>query len=153
MRIRPRQLTERDSAGPLLVRGRTVGLPYGISMRTGAGGSVLINGGFKTTRGVAMRRNVTFRIQPTPCGVRIVWPGLAGDSFVYSAFMRRQSRPKQLSPFALGDADQIVRFNSPMKVNVRGAYSSAVDPVLTRAFATMRVKSTKPQRVTICAPS
>jgi hypothetical protein len=153
MRIRPRQLTERDSAGPLLVRGRTVGLPYGTSLRTGAGGSVVIDGGFKTTRGVAMRRNVTFRIQPTPCGVRIVWPGRAGDSFVYSAFVRRQSRPRQLSPFALGDADQVIRFNSPTRVTLRGAYSSAVDPVLTRAFATMRVKSTKPQRVTICAPS
>lgn len=153
MRIRPRQLTERDSAGPLLVRGRTVGLPYGTRMRTGSGGSVIITGGFKTTRGVVMRRNVTFRIQPTPCGVRIVWPGRAGDSFVYSAFMRRQSRPRQVSPFALADADQVIRFNSPTKVTLRGAYSSAVDPVLTRAFATMRVKSTKAQRVTICAPS
>jgi hypothetical protein len=100
-----------------------------------------------------MRRNVTFKIQPTPCGVRIVWPGIAGDSFVYSAFMRRKSQPKRVSPFALVDADQVIRFNSPTTVNIRGAYSSAVDPILTRAFATMRVKSTKPQRVTICAPS
>ena len=153
MRIRPRQLTERDSAGPLLVQGRTVGLPYGTRMRTGSRGSVIITGGFATTRGVVMRPNVVFRIQPTPCGVRIVWPGRAGDSFVYSAFMRRKSKPRRLSPFALGDTDQVIRFNSPTQVTIRGAYSSAVDPILTRAFATMRVKSTKPQRVTICAPS
>jgi hypothetical protein len=67
--------------------------------------------------------------------------------------MRRKSEPKQLSPFALGDSDQIIRFNSPTKVAFRGAYSSAVDPILTRAISTIRVKSTKPQRVTICAPS
>ena len=47
--------------------------------------------------------------------------------------------------------DRLLRYSTT--VNIRGAYSSAVDPILTRAFATMRVKSTKPQRVTICAPS
>jgi hypothetical protein len=153
MRIRPRQVGKQDSNGPLLVQGTRTGIPYGTRMRTGSKGSVLVTGGFKDVRGRVMRRNVVFRFQPTSCGVRMVWPARAGDLYVYSVFMRRGSKPEQLSPFAVGDKDQIVRFNSPAKVRFRGAYSSAVDPILTRGIAEIRVKSTKPQRVTHCAPS
>ena len=152
LRLRPRRVTGPDSAGPALLRDGLFGLPYGTGLTTSRRGTVTVTGGFKTAEGVVMRRGVVFRFQPTGCGVRMVWPAQQGDQFELSTFMRRSSKPRQLSPFALGDADQIVRFNAPTSVSLEGAYSSAVDPILVRARSLMVAKRTKPMRVTVCKP-
>ena len=152
LRLRPRQLTGRDSAGPTMYLGKEPAFPYGTSMTTSRGGSVVVNGGFKTAARQVVRRGVVFRYQPTACGVRILWPAQSGDVFEYSVFMRRRSRPRQLSPFALADRDQDVRFNTPVKMSFKGAYSSAADPSLVRARSFITAKQTKPMKVTICKP-
>lgn len=152
LRLRPRRVTGPDSAGPALLRGGMVGLPYGTELTTSRRGTVTVTGGFKTAAGEVLRRGVVFRFQPTDCGVRMVWPAQQGDQFDVSIFMRRSSKPRQLSPFAVGDTDQIVRFNAPTSVSLEGAYSSAVDPALIRARSLIFAKRTKPMRVTICKP-
>ncbi len=152
LRIRPRQLKGRDSAGPTMYVGNEPAFPYGGRMTTSSSGTVTVTGGFRTAAGQVVRRGVTFRYEPTSCGVRIVWPAQAGDVFEYSVFMRRRSRPSQLNSRSLADRDQEVRFNNPVEVRFKGAYSSAVDPSLVRARAFTTVKQAKDMKVTICRP-
>lgn len=150
LRIRPRQLTGRDSVGPTMYVGNEPAFPYGTSISTSASGTVTVTGGFKTAARQVVRPDVVFRYEPVSCGVRIAWPAQAGDVFEYSTFMRRRSQPRRLSPFAIADRDQQVRFNTPAEVRFKGAYSSAVDPSLVRARAFFTLKQAKSMKVTIC---
>jgi hypothetical protein len=152
LRLRPRRVTGPDSAGPLLITagGRT--LPYGNVLSHGPRGSVDVIGGWTSAAGAIVRSGVVFNFRPTRCGVRVSWPAQAGDRFDYSFFMRRASRPRALGRFTLADSDARIRFDSPVRVRLDGAYSSAVDPALVRARAVVGAPRAKTMRVTICRP-
>ena len=93
---------------------------------------------------------MVFNFRPTRCGVRVSWPAQPGDRFDYSFFMRRGSRPRALGRSTLADTDARIRFNTPVRVRLDGAYSSAVDPVLVRARALLAAPAAQTMRVTIC---
>src|SRR3954454_18221863 len=80
--LRPRPNTRGpswDSAGPVIERDGVLYLPYGDSIAVGAGGSVVVRGGYRSEDGVWLRQGVTFRFRPVTGGVAMSFPLLAGD--------------------------------------------------------------------------
>ena len=148
---RPRTLGSSDSAGPVLRRGRSVGFPEGSELRLASGGRIVVRGGFRTAGGRWLRRGVTFTFAPSYCGVRLTFPGRAGDAFEYSGFFRE--KPRQ-SGRSVVDAFQLVRFDRrPDGVKFQDGYASGADAGTTRARARLRRSRAGTVAIEICPTS
>jgi hypothetical protein len=100
-----------------------------------------------------VRTGVRFRYEPSGCGLRVSWPALVGDSFEYSAFLRRGPSPPSATESSLRSTDQSLRFVPRARTFYDAGYASASDAALTRAY--LRWDATpRPHRVrvTVCPP-
>jgi hypothetical protein len=149
--LRPLTHGRRDSAGPILYRGRAKGYPWGrrFSIRRGR---ITLSGGFRTSSGQWLRHHVRFRFVPTSCGVQVTWGGRRGDRFEYSSFVRGFEQTPAISRERLADsAQEITPSPRPGAVRVDGRrYYSASDPQLRRVRMRWRLRGPRRISVTTC---
>jgi hypothetical protein len=125
--LRPRVEGRRDSAGPVLRRGPRRALPDGGALRVGERGRVSVTAGF-----ARMRRRVAIAFEPTACGVEMALGGRRGDAWELSWFLPRPVRVEERS---ISGEGREIAFDRPARVSLERGYSSATEPVLTRARA------------------
>ena len=150
LRLRPRRTIGRDSAGPLLRRGGTVGLPFGERIAVGRRGAVTVRGGFRTPRGRVLRRGVRFTFRPSGACVRMAVSARRGDRIEQSVFLRASSVPRRVSARSLGDRDQRISTSAPFRARIGGRYTSAVDAKLVRARLRFTVRRHGRIEIAIC---
>jgi hypothetical protein len=146
--VRPRPHTTRgaNSAGPVLHTARATGLPDAVRSDTDANGTVTLRGGYRTSKGRWLRRGVSFRYGPVPCGVQMVFPRRPADKVSYSVWFTQ-------TPAREGDAlvgpETRVTATPGYSVSLRDGGSSAVDSRLVRADLRFH-RGRGPVRITIC---
>lgn len=150
MPLLPRTHGDPDSPGPVLLRRGSAGLPFGARLAVVPGGGVTLTGGFRDADGRVLRRGVTFRYEPRPCGVRVVFPARAGDRFEYSAFFPAAEGRPRVAPGSVTDGRRVVEFPEGARVALEGGYSSATEPDLVRARIRLPAHESVPLSVTIC---
>jgi hypothetical protein len=149
LRLRPHPLG-RDSAGPNLVRGRTVYRPYGHRLRATQSGSVSVDVGFRDGARRALPHGTTIRYQPVRCGVRVILPTRHGDRVEYSVFLKASSAATDPARRRILDAAQVVTSDQPARVTIdRRHYSSGRDADLVRARIHFAPSTGKPIAITI----
>jgi hypothetical protein len=151
--IKPYTDAQPDSAGPILDPDGVRALPYADAFRVGPRGQVIVTGGWRTPDGAPVRTGVRFRYEPSGCGLRVSWPALEGDSFEYSAFLRRGRTRPTATGGSLRSSDQTLRFAPRARTFYDEGYASASDAALTRAYLRWdeAPRETR-ERVTICPP-
>ena len=94
---------------------------------------------------------MSYRFQPTRCGVQMEFPAQAGDTIEYSMFFQAGDggRP-EVSERGVEDDNARWTFNRPATVELERGYASASDPQLVRARATFSNVSAGPIRITVC---
>ncbi len=151
--LKPYTSTQPESAGPILDPDGVHALPYADDIRAGPRGQVVVTGGWRTAAGAPVRTGVRFRYEPSGCGVRVSWPALAGDSFEYSAFLRRGASPPDATGSTLRAPDQTLRFAPSARTFYDEGYASASDAELTRAYLRWdAAPRARRERVTFCPP-
>src|SRR4051794_6831801 len=147
VRPRPHTTTGFDSAGPVLLsspRGRA--LPDAGRADVDDGGTVTLRGGYRTRDGRWLRRGMSFRYGPVPCGVTMVLPRRPEDRIAYSVWFT--AAPAREGSTLTGP-DAKVTASPGFSVRLRDGGSSAVDSKLVRAE--LRFPPGKgPVRITIC---
>jgi hypothetical protein len=138
---RPRVEGRRDTAGPVLLRGRRRGLPDGRALRVGGQGRVSVSTGFPP-----LGRRAAIGFQPTRCGVEIAVGGRPGDGWELSWFLPGRPRVEERS---LSGGGLEIAFDRSARVSLERGYSSATEPVLTRARARLATGA-GPLTVTVC---
>ena len=130
--VRPRPHTTRgsDSAGPVLHTSGATGLPDGVRSDVDAGGTVTLRGGYRTRTGRWLRKGVSFRYGPVPCGVQMVLPRRPGDKLSYSVWFT--DTPARDGNALVGPDARVTATPGP-EVTLRDGGSSAVDSRLVRA--------------------
>lgn len=144
--LRPRPLTLRrvESAGPVLMRGRDRGYPYGRRISVRPDGAVAVRGGFRTSDGRWLRQGVRFRFEPIEGGVRVVFRGRRGDRFRFLTFLpAREAR--RGGGGAAGDRTAIAS-TSPRPARLsfhRAGFASCCDARLVAARAVVKLGSSR----------
>ena len=147
VRPRPHTTSGFDSAGPVLLgsrRGRA--LPDAERADVDEGGTVTLRGGYRTRDGHWLRRGVSFRYGPVPCGVTMVLPRRPTDRLAYSVWFT--SAPTRQGATLTGP-DATVTAGPAFSVRLRDGGGSAVDGKLVRAELRFRA-GRGPVRITIC---
>jgi hypothetical protein len=147
--VRPRPHTRSgfDSAGPVLLsspRGRA--LADAERADVDEGGTVTLRGGYRTRDGRWLRRGVSFRYGPVPCGVTMVLPRRPQDRVAYSVWF---TSPPARQGATLTGPDSTVTAAPAFSVKLRDGGGSAVDAKLVRAELRFR-PGRGPVRITIC---
>jgi hypothetical protein len=139
--LRPRVEGRRDSAGPILRRGRRRALPEGRALRVNAAGRVGVTAGYR-----ALRRRVAITFRPSACGVEIALRGRSGDEWELSWFLPGPVRVEERSISGQG---REIAFDRPARTSLERGYSSATEPALTRARARLAPAAGR-LAVTVC---
>ena len=131
---RPKTKGGPDSAGPVLRRSRSVGLPEAESVSAAGDGTLTLTGGFRTAAGTWLRRGVRFRFEPVDSGVRMIVPTESGDRIKCSVFFRASEGRPRVEDDRVFDDEQLVTFHPPATVAIDSDdYASGVDGHLVRA--------------------
>jgi hypothetical protein len=148
--LRPISHTGRtESAGPLLLRGGRTGIPVGVRSSVTKRGSVLVGGGWRTSDRKWLRRGVTFRWTPVPCGVRLTFPARRGDRISIGAFLPGASAVVEGAAMVAGPV-RVTVDPAPRSMRFTPGYASGSDPAIVRGRASVLVRRTGPVRVTTC---
>jgi hypothetical protein len=177
LRLRPITHAEghpTDSAGPVLERsGGLRAFPFASDARVERDGAVVLDGGLRGspnpfkrvvarlangtivraldfTPGTLIRSGMTYRFEPTSCGVRYEFQAQAGDTVEYSIFMRAGKERPRITSRAVQDADARWTFSRPARVRLQRGYASALDSRLVRARATFANLPAGPVQITVC---
>jgi hypothetical protein len=141
--LRPRTVAGAESAGPALGS-----VPAdGTQLLRGKGSRIVARGGFRTAAGRWVRR-AAFTFAPVSCGVRLTFPGRAGDRYSYSGFFRRSVAR---SGRAVQDSDQRIRFDSAPALSLFGEFASGADVGLVRGRARFGRSRPGTVAIEICA--
>ena len=146
VRPRPRTTGSGDSAGPVLSGPQGVALPDAGRADVDDGGTMTLRGGYRASDGRWLRRGVSFRYGPVPCGVQIVLPRRPEDRLSYSVWF---------TDTPVRDGDTLTGPNARVtatpahQVVLRDGGSSAVDGRLVRADLRFR-PGRGPVRITVC---
>lgn len=146
--VRPRPHTNRgaNSAGPVLHTPGGPALPDAERAHVDAGGTVTLRGGYRGTDGRWLRRGVSFRFGPVPCGVQMVLPRRATDRLSYSFWFTEA--PGREGDKLIG-SHATVSSSASFALDLRESGGSAVDARLVRADLHFP-RGRGPVRITIC---
>jgi hypothetical protein len=100
--------------------------------------------------GTLIRSGMSFRFQPTRCGVQMEVAAQAGDTFEYSMFLAGDGKPPTVTARGVEDANARWTFNRPARVKLERGYASAFDPKLVRARATFASLPGGTLRIAVC---
>ena len=132
---RPRTRSRRDTAGPVLIRGRSRGVPVGNSLTIRRGASILLRARMVGPGGRAISRSARVAFVPSGCGLRIRAPGRGGDRWEYSAFL---APPVRSAGRTLAGGNQRVAYRGAGHVVGGGTLLAPVEPRLSRARISVR---------------
>ena len=123
--LRPR--IRGPSAGPTLLRGATEHELRGRRVQA-TRRRIGLRGRFGR-----LRRPVTVKYVPTPCGVELRWRGPAGAAYRYSSFFSARDAPRVVGDRTVAGLHQQLSVSAPATATLTAGYSSAVEPALVRA--------------------
>ena len=153
VRPRPKTRLPYDGVGPILISpDKRLGLPVGDRLRV-TPGRVVIAGRYRQPNNLKLRRGIStnWTYQAIPCGVRMAFSALTGETYVYSIFVPARARPPILRGRSLIAGRSAIRFSvRPWRVTRRAGYASSVDPALNRIRAFFTAPVDGPLTITIC---
>ena len=145
---RPHSRRADDHADPQLLRGRLRARFWGTGLRTGAGGSVAVSGGYRSGSRW-LRRGVAISYAPAGCGLQMSLPTHRGDRLELAFWMRARPRATDRGRTLTAPGERLTLSSRPSATSMRGGYASGTEARLTRV--TMRFSSTgKPLTFTLC---
>ncbi len=143
--VRPRPNTRgptHDSAGPVIVKNSVRYLPFGTSVATRPGGIVLVRGGFRSEKGVWLRRGVTFRFAPVAGGVALSFPLKAGDRARIVTFLPQSEARVRTASVSDRNSTASVSLR-PTQIRLGRGYASCCDEHLVAAAMSLRPASSQ----------
>jgi hypothetical protein len=133
----------------MLIRNGRTAVPVGTSSAVTKRGSVLVTGGWRARGGVWLRRRVTFRWTPVPCGVRLTFPARKGDHLSIGFFLPGTAGAVDGTAMVSG-AVRVTVSPAPRSVRFEPGYASGTDPAIVRGRASVLVRRSGLVRVTTC---
>jgi hypothetical protein len=132
---RPRTMSRRDTAGPVLIRGHARGVPVGNSLTVRRGASILLRARMVGPGGRLLSRSARVAFVPSGCGLRIRAPGRRGDRWEYSALV---APPVRHSGRTVEGGNQRVVYRGAGHLTPSETLLGPVEPRLSRQRISVR---------------